>query len=123
MQNFPIGVYIGTSQWVTSHPNTVAAFLHALQRGQETADTNRSQVETSLIKNTLVPNNIHQDQATQIASLMTLNSYPLTMDVSTMQRVSDSMFEFGLEPGLQSPYKITNMIQWEPGTIGMAQPG
>ena len=32
---------------------------------------------------------------------------------------SDSMFEFGLEPGLNTPYDITKMIQWEPGTIGM----
>jgi ABC-type nitrate/sulfonate/bicarbonate transport system substrate-binding protein len=108
---------------VTTHPNTVAAFLSALQKGQQKADTDRGQVETSLIKNTLVPNGTKQDQASQIAALMTINSYPLIMDVKTMQRVSDSMFEFGLEPTLKQPYDITKMIQWEPGTIGMAPPG
>jgi NitT/TauT family transport system substrate-binding protein len=122
MENFPIGAYIGTEKWVTSHPNTVAAFLHALQRGQQRADTDRGQVESSLITNTLLPNNMHQDQASQIAALMTLNSYPLTMDVATMQRVSDTMFQFGLEQGLKGPYKITSMIQWEPGTVGMEPP-
>jgi len=35
-----------------------------------------------------------------------------------MQRVSDSMFEFGLEPGLKQAYPITSMIQAEPGEIG-----
>ena len=31
LQNFPIGAYIGTRQWIQSHPNTVAAFLRALE--------------------------------------------------------------------------------------------
>jgi NitT/TauT family transport system substrate-binding protein len=123
MENFPIGTYIGTTSWVTAHPNTIAAFLRALQKGQQKADTDRGQVETSLITNTLVPNGTKQEQASQIAALITINSYPLIMDVKTMQRVSDSMFEFGLEPGLTGPYDITKMIQWEPGTIGMAPPG
>lgn len=123
MQNFPIGTYIGTNKWVTAHPQTIAAFLRALQKGQQLADTNRGQVESSLIKNTLLPNNMSQDQASQIAALMTLNSYPLTMDIPTLQRVSDSMFQFNLEPGLTAPYDIRKMVQWEPGTVGMAPPG
>ncbi len=123
MQSFPIGSYVGTSKWVQAHPNTVAAFLRALQKGQQTADTDRGQVESSLVTNTLLPNNMKTDQAQQIAALMTLNSYPLIMDVPTMQRVSASMFEFGLERGLKSPFDISKMIQWEPGTIGMAPAG
>ena len=117
LQNFPIGVYIGTKTWVTSHPNTVAAFLHALQEGQEVADTSRSEVENVLVKYTLVPNGMSQGEAAQIASLLTLDSYPLAMDVPTMQRVSDAMFEFGLEPGYTQPYNMLNMIQPEPGMV------
>ena len=123
MENFPIGTFIGTSKWVTSHPNTIAAFLRAFQRGQQKADIDRGQVEASLIKNTMIPNGMKPDQAQQIAALMTLNSYPLIMDIPTLQRVSDSMFEFSLEQGQKQPYDITKMIQWEPGTIGMAPPG
>jgi len=123
MENFPIGTYIGTAQWVTSHPTTIAAFLPALQKAQQKADTDRGQVESSLIKNTMLPNGMKQDQASQVAALMTLNSYPLIMDISTLQRVSDSMFQFNLEPGLSKPYTITSMIQWQPGTIGMSPPG
>lgn len=117
LQNFPIGVYVGTKTWVTSHPNTVAAFLHALQEGQEVADTSRSEVEHVLVKYTLVPNGMSQGEAGEIASLLTLDSYPLAMDVPTMQRVSDAMFEFGLEPGFTQPYDMLQMIQPEPGIV------
>lgn len=110
LQNFPIGAYIGTKQWVQSHPDTVAAFLRALKQGQQIADTDRAAVENALEKNT--------PGATQvIASTMTLDTYPLSMDVPTMQRVSDAMFEFGLMPGLKQPYRISKMIQPEPGMV------
>ena len=118
LTNFPIGTYIGTQAWVSSHPNTVAAFLHALQEGQQKADVDRSQVEASLVTNTLVPNGMSQTNAQQVAALMTLDTYPLSMDVPTMQRVSNAMFEFGLEPGLKQPYNILSMVQSEPGMIG-----
>jgi hypothetical protein len=36
------------------------------------------------------------------------------MDVPQLQRVADSMFEFGLTA---TPYPITKMIQPEPGLI------
>lgn len=117
LTNFPIGTYIGTQSWVASHPNTIAAFLHALQEGQQKADTDRSQVEASLVTHTLVPEGTPLKTAKQIAALMTLDTYPLTMDIPTMQRVSNAMFEFDLEPGLKQPYNILNMIQPEPGMI------
>ncbi len=108
--NFPIGGYIGATQWVQHHPNTVAAFLRALQQGQQVADTDRAAVEAALEKNT------GTSQVT--ASTMTVESYPLGMDVPTMQRVSDAMFEFGLMRGYPQPYRISEMIQPEPGMVG-----
>jgi NitT/TauT family transport system substrate-binding protein len=110
LQNFPIGCYIGTTQWVRSHPDTVAAFLRALREGQQVADTDRAAVEAALEKNTKTPQ--------VIASTMTINSYPLGMNVATMQRVSDAMFEFGLMPGFTKPYSIAKMVQPEPGMVG-----
>jgi NitT/TauT family transport system substrate-binding protein len=106
LQNFPIGAYIGITKWVRSHPNTVAAFLRALQEGQQVADTDRAAVEAALAKNTGTPQ--------VIAATMTLDSYPLTMDVPTMQRVPDAMYEFGL---ISKPYSIASMIQPEPGMV------
>jgi NitT/TauT family transport system substrate-binding protein len=116
LQNFPIGGYIGTAQWVQNHPNTVAAFLRALEEGQQVADTNRAAVESALMDKA---NLTAMYAASPLqAATMTLDTYPLQMDVPALQRVSDSMFEFGLEPRLTKPYLITSMIQPEPGEIG-----
>lgn len=116
LQDFPIGAYIGTRQWTQSHPKTVAAFLRALEEGQQVADTDRAAVESALMDKA---NLTAAYAATPLqAATMTLDTYPLTMDVPAMQRVSDAMFEFGLESGLKKPYQITSMIQPEPGEIG-----
>ncbi|HEX3964990.1 MAG TPA: ABC transporter substrate-binding protein [Trebonia sp.] len=118
LQNFPIGAYIGTQSWIEKNPNTVAAFLHALQEGQEVADTNRAQVESSLVKNTLLTTGFNKATAQQIAALLTLDTYPLTMDVPTMQRVADSMFQFNVDgKTISKAYDILNMIQQEPGMV------
>ena len=106
LQSFPIGCYIGTKSWTTTHPSTVAAFLRALEQGQEVADSNRAAVEQSLEKHTQVP--------PVIADSMTVNNYPLSMSVPAMQRVADAMYEFGV---LSRPYAITNMVQPEPGMV------
>jgi NitT/TauT family transport system substrate-binding protein len=118
LTNFPIGCYIGTAAWVQAHPNTVAAFLRAFEKGQQIADTNRAAVETALEKHTGVP--------PLIADTMTINNYPLYMDVPEMQRVSDAMFEFRVMPpsyAANKPYQITGMIQPQPGMVAMSSNG
>ena len=108
LQNFPIGTIVGDASWTQSHPNTVAAFLRAFQEGQQVADTDRQAVETALERNT-------QGLTPMVASTMTIDTYPLVMDVPVMQRVSDAMYEFGL---IKKPYNITSMIQPQQGEIG-----
>jgi NitT/TauT family transport system substrate-binding protein len=108
LQNFPIGTIVGSSSWVQSHPNTVAAFLRAYTEGQQVADTNRAAVEQALEKN--VPG-----MTAEVAATMTLDTYPLVMDVPVMQRVADAMYEFGV---ISKPYTLKNMIQPEVGEIG-----
>jgi len=107
LQSFPIGTVAGAASWVQSHPNTVAAFLRAYNEGQQIADTNRAAVEAALVKNKVAP-------TAEIAATMTLDTYPLAMDLPVMQRVSDAMYEFGL---ISKPYDIAKMIQPEPGEI------
>ncbi len=107
LQSFPIGTIAGSAAWVQSHPNTVAAFLRAYNEGQQVADTNRAAVEAALVKNKVAP-------TAEIAATMTLDTYPLVMDVPVMQRVSDAMYQFGL---ISKQYDIANMIQQEPGEI------
>jgi NitT/TauT family transport system substrate-binding protein len=107
LQNFPIGTVVGTAQWVQAHPKTVAAFLRAYQEGQQVADTDRAAVEQALVAHTGVTK--------EVAATMTLDTYPLVMDVPVMQRVSDAMYEFGV---IKKPYNIASMIQPESGEIG-----
>ncbi len=106
LQDYPFTGYIGGTQWVQAHPKTVAAFLRALVKGQQLADTNRSAVEKALEKEEHVP--------PIIAATMSLDSYPLNMDVPQLQRVANTMFEFGLT---STAYDIRRMIQPEPGLI------
>jgi NitT/TauT family transport system substrate-binding protein len=108
VQDWPVGTVVGSTPWVQSHPNTVAAFLRAVQEGQQLADTDRAAVEQALVKNKVAP-------TAEVAATMTINSYPLVMDVPQMQRVSDAMYEFGV---ISKPYNIANMIQPEAGEIG-----
>jgi NitT/TauT family transport system substrate-binding protein len=107
LQNFPIGTIVGSAQWVKNNPGTIAAFLRAYDQGQQIADTDRSAVEKALVINTGV--------SKLIAANMTLDTYPLAMDVPVMQRVPDAMYQFGV---LTQHYNITDMIQPEPDEIG-----
>jgi NitT/TauT family transport system substrate-binding protein len=108
LQSFPIGTVVGSASWVQSHPKTIAAFLRAYQEGQQVADTDRAAVEKALVA--------HVPGLTQeVAATMTLDTYPLVMDVPVMQRVSDAMYEFGV---INKPYNIKGMIQPEEGEIG-----
>jgi NitT/TauT family transport system substrate-binding protein len=109
VQDFPFTGYIGTTQWVKTHPNTVAAFLRALDEGQQLADTDRSAVQTAIEK--------YMGIGPIIADTMAIDTYPLEMDVPQLQRVADSMFEFGLTGRATTPYQISRMIQPEPGLI------
>ncbi len=105
LENLPFTGYIGTAAWIHAHPNTVAAFLRALAEGQQLADTDRSTVEQAMEKYTGI--------APIIADTMPLDSYPLRMDLPQLQRVPDSMFQFGLTPDARAPYQIIGMIQDE----------
>jgi NitT/TauT family transport system substrate-binding protein len=107
LQDFPIGTIVGNQSWIQAHPNTVAAFLRAFQEGQQEADTDRTAVEKALLQNKAIP-------SAEIGATMTLDTYPLEMDVPVMQRVADAMYEFGVS---NKPYNITQMIQPEPGEI------
>jgi NitT/TauT family transport system substrate-binding protein len=109
LESFPVTGYLGAAKWVKSHPRTVAAFLKALNEGQRLADTDRSAVEAALEK--------YMGITPIVAATMPIDSYPLEIDVPQLQRVADSIFEFGLMPGAKVPYQISTMIQPEPGLI------
>ena len=109
LQDFPFAGYLGTTGWVRSHPRTVAAFLRALEEGQQVADTDRAAVEHAMQRLAGLP--------PIVTDTMALDSYPTEMDVPQLQRVPDSMFQFGLTPRAKAPYRIAAMIEPEPGLV------
>jgi NitT/TauT family transport system substrate-binding protein len=99
VRNYPFTGYIGSAPWVLSHPRTVAAFTRAITAGQQAADSSRGEVERAMEKYTgLSP---------LIAATMSIDTYPLTLDLPALQRVPNSMLEFGV---IAKPYKIDGML-------------
>jgi NitT/TauT family transport system substrate-binding protein len=102
--DFPIEGYVVTKAWAEQNPNTLQRFLAALSAGQEIADTDRAAVETAFeslngAQNGNVPSTI--------AAVMALDTYPIGIDQTRLQRVADVMYQFGL---LTSNYNIGNML-------------
>jgi NitT/TauT family transport system substrate-binding protein len=100
--NFPVGWYVVTRAWARKYPRTLAAFVAALRQGQEVADTDRAEVQRvmeGLPQPYTVP--------APIAAVMTLESYPLTISLPTVQRVADEMYQFQM---LQRPFQVSSML-------------
>jgi NitT/TauT family transport system substrate-binding protein len=88
--DFPIEGYAVTKQWAALYPQTLLAFTHALEEGQEIADTNRAIAEKALVRE------IH-GITPQYAALVTLDNYPIgPVDATRIERVADDMKQFGL---------------------------
>jgi NitT/TauT family transport system substrate-binding protein len=102
--DFPIEGYVVTKAWAEQNPNTLKRFLAALSAGQEIADTDRSAVEKAFEslngpQNGSVPNTI--------AAVMSLDTYPIGIDQTRLQRVANVMYQFNLLP---SAYNVKNML-------------
>jgi NitT/TauT family transport system substrate-binding protein len=97
----PMRGYTVTKQFARRYPRTVAAFLRALEAGQEIADTNRRAAElaTEAFTGSVSP---------RIAAMMTFATYPVgSVDSVPIQRVADDMLSFGL---LQESFNVQQMI-------------
>jgi NitT/TauT family transport system substrate-binding protein len=102
--DFPIEGYVVTKAWAEQNPDTLKRFLAALSAGQEIADTDRAAVENAFeslkgAQNGNVPSSI--------AAVMSLDSYPIGINQTQLQRVADVMYQFNL---LSSAYNVKNMI-------------
>ncbi|HEV3382635.1 MAG TPA: ABC transporter substrate-binding protein [Trebonia sp.] len=102
LEEFPFTGYIGMSSWAKSHPNTVAAFDRALEQGQQLADSDAIAVQQAFEKYVGLP--------PIIATTMPYDTYPLSVSAAQIQRVSNAMYEFGLEPGRATAYPLARMI-------------
>ena len=92
--------------WAKKNPHTMAAFLDALQQGQQIADTRRNAVEQAMEK---LPSPYTVPPT--IASVMSLESYPLSIapdiDLSRVQRVANEMYHFQM---LSRPFHVSSML-------------
>ena len=102
-QQFPVEGYAVTKSWAGRYPNTLKAFLIALEAGQQRADTDRKAVEDAYVA--LKPGTGHIDQRT--AALMAINDYPLGVDATRLQRVPDVMRQFGF---LKQHFSIRQLL-------------
>jgi NitT/TauT family transport system substrate-binding protein len=102
--NFPIEGYVVTKAWAAANPHTLQRFLAALSAGQEIADTDRAAVEKAFEGLNGAPNG---QVPPQIAAVMALDTYPIGIDLTRLQRVADVMYQFNLLP---STYQVKNMV-------------
>jgi NitT/TauT family transport system substrate-binding protein len=97
---FPLVGYAATRAWERRYPRTGAAFLRALAKGQQVADTDRAAVERAMETFLGVP--------PQVAAVMALPRYILGgVDRARMQRVADAMRRFGM---LKARFDVGQMI-------------
>ncbi|MBV9380571.1 MAG: ABC transporter substrate-binding protein [Streptosporangiaceae bacterium] len=103
-QQFPIEGYVVTRAWAARYPSTLAAFVKALEQGQQIADTSRPTVEQAF-ESLKGPQNGQVPPT--IASVMALDTYPLGVDKPRLQRVADVMLQFGL---LKHAFNVSQML-------------
>jgi NitT/TauT family transport system substrate-binding protein len=102
--DFPVEGYVVTKQWAAQNPNTLKRFLAALEIGQEISDTDRPAVQQAFE----AINGPQNGQVTAgIAAVMALDTYPIGVDATRIQRVADVMFQFGL---LKSRFNVSSML-------------
>lgn len=102
-ENFPLTGYAVMGAWARQHPATLAAFTRALRQGQEIADSDRATAEAAIEK--------YLGLNPRTAAVTALPDYPLSVNPTQLQRVVDTMVQFGLLPPAQHPFKITTMTR------------
>jgi NitT/TauT family transport system substrate-binding protein len=90
--NLPLSGYFSTGQWAQQHQEAVQRFQAAMAQAQEIADTDRAEVEKTLL--TYVKGLTPVQAAT-----ITLEEFPTSVDGAQLDRVSGLMKEAGLLHG------------------------
>ncbi|MEV4375928.1 ABC transporter substrate-binding protein [Streptosporangium sp. NPDC049644] len=102
--DFPIAGVVVMESFATENPKTVAAFQRAIAKAQQISATDRKAVEQ------ILPTYTKIDAAT--AAVITLGSFPTSLDETRLQRVADLMVEQGY---LKSPIQAKTLL---PGNLG-----
>lgn len=103
-EEFPIQGYVTTRAWATANPDTLKAFVTALEQGQEIADTSRPAIEQAMES---LNGPMNGQIPPIVAAVMALNNYPIGIDKARLQRVPDVMLQFGL---LHTRFNISKLL-------------
>jgi NitT/TauT family transport system substrate-binding protein len=99
--NLPLSGYFSTTAWAQQHPEAVRRFQQAMAQAQGIADTDRAQVEKTLLK--------YVGGLTPVqAATITLEQFPIALDSVQLNRVSDLMQEAGL---IRSSVQASSLIK------------
>jgi NitT/TauT family transport system substrate-binding protein len=85
--DFPIVGYTVTRQWAKQNPNTLKAFVTALEEGQQVADTNSVALDKAREGQPL-------EVPAGVAAVISLPDFPTGIDPVRLQRVMDEMIQF-----------------------------
>ena len=87
-----------------AEPEHAQAVPRRARVGQEISDTDRAAVEQAFE----AINGPQNGQVTpRIAAVMALDTYPIGIDATRIQRVADVMYQFGL---LKTPFNVSSML-------------
>jgi NitT/TauT family transport system substrate-binding protein len=98
--SFPIDGYVSSQAWAQKYPKTAAAFVRALDQGQQLANTSRPALEAAMAK--------FLGTSPRIAAVIDVDFYPQGVSLTRMQRVADQMLQFGL---LKQPFNMAAMTR------------
>lgn len=106
--NMPIAGYAATSEWVKNNPKTAAKFQRVMSRAQAEANGARNRVEELLPKYTKIK--------PDTAALVTIGTYPSTLDASRLKRVVGLMESNGELP--PNKFDMKSMLYQAPKKNG-----
>jgi len=87
--DFPIDGYVATRAWAAKYPATAAAFVRAIEEGQEVADTNAPAAQAAMAK--------ADHLSASVTAIMALPEFPTgPVDETRIQREAEDMLQFGL---------------------------
>lgn len=101
-ENFPIQGFAVTQTWARENPNTLKAFVTALDEGQQIADTDRAAVEKAIEQQPL-------NVTPQIAGVIALPDFPTAIDPVRLQRVVNDMIQFGFLPKSDASFQVSSI--------------
>ena len=87
--NFPIDGYVATQAWAQKYPKTAAAFVRAIEEGQQIANGDAPAVQAAMARYDNLPRDV--------TAAMVLSGYPIgPVDETRIQRVAAAMLQFGM---------------------------